>query len=79
MGRYPQRCINTDQRGVDLHLVERVDRDEDVAHVGVDLVSSVAALELLRHLVLGERWLTRDCWSPAVIRTSTSGSVQTKT
>lgn len=43
---------NTDLGGVDLHGVERVDGDEDVAHVRVDLVPAVATLELLRHLVL---------------------------
>lgn len=32
--------------------MERIDRDEDVAHVGVNLVPAVATLELLRHLVL---------------------------
>lgn len=46
---------DTDLGGVDLHGVERVDRDEDVAHVRVDLVPAVATLELLRHLVLEQR------------------------
>lgn len=45
-------CANTDLGGVDLHGVEGVDGDEDVAHVRVDLVPAVATLELLRHLVL---------------------------
>lgn len=48
----PGMCTTTDLRGVDLHGVERVDRDENVAHIRVDLVPAVATLELLRHLVL---------------------------
>lgn len=47
-----QRCVNADLRGVNLHLVERIDGDEDVAHVGVNLIPAVATLELLRHLGL---------------------------
>lgn len=50
----PERCVKADLGGVDLHLVERIDGDEDVANVGVDLVPAVATLELLRHLVLEE-------------------------
>lgn len=45
-------CVNTNLRGVNLHLVERIDRDENVTHVCVNLIPAVATLELLRHLVL---------------------------
>lgn len=42
----------TDLRGVYLHLMERIDCDEDVSHIRVDLISSIAALELLCDRVL---------------------------
>lgn len=45
-------CVDTNLRGVNLHLVERIDRNENVTHVRVDLIPAIATLELLRHLVL---------------------------
>lgn len=43
---------STDLRSVYLHLMERVDGDEDVSHIRVNLIASVAALKLLRDRVL---------------------------
>lgn len=44
--------VSTDLRSVYLHLMERVDGDEDVSHIRVNLITSVAALKLLRDRVL---------------------------
>lgn len=45
----------TNLRSVDVHFVERVDGDEDVAHVGVDLIPAVALLELLADRILPKK------------------------
>lgn len=42
----------THLRSVYLHLVERIDGDEDVSHARVDLISPIATLELLGDRVL---------------------------
>lgn len=53
--RTSQRRVNADLRRVNLHLVEGIDCDEDVAHIRVNLIPPVATLELLRHLVLEKK------------------------
>lgn len=36
--------VKTNLRGVNLHIVERIDRDENVTHVRVNLIPAVATL-----------------------------------
>lgn len=44
--------LSSDLRCVNVQLMERVDGNEDVSNIRVDLISSVATLQLLGHRVL---------------------------
>lgn len=46
--QFSNRSIEaTDLRSVNVHLMERIDCDENVSHIGVDLISVISTLKLL--------------------------------
>lgn len=53
--RNTQRSISTHLRSVYLHLMERIDCDEDVSHIRVNLIFSIAGLKLLCDRVLKKK------------------------
>lgn len=53
--KHTLKSLCTYLAGVYLHLMERIDCDEDVAHIRVNLISSIATLKLLCDRVLKKK------------------------
>lgn len=68
--KHTKRPLSTDLRGVYLHRMEGIDCDEDVSHICVNLISSIASLKLLCDRVLKKKekkkqqaWFTQPVWN----------------